>query len=360
MHCASVGEYEQGLPVLQALKKQFPNKPLAISFFSPSGYELLKDKAEVDLVFYLPLDSKSNAQKTLHLLNPSMAVFVKYEFWLQHLEALSARGIPTFLVSGIFRSDQIFFQFYGARFRRVLRGFRHLYVQNQESIDLLKDIEVQDCSMQSDSRFDRVLSRQKQLKSIQKLDWFLGKNKAFVAGSTWPADEELLAELIRQSSKEDRFVIVPHEIHEQQIQKLEQLLGDRPSVRYSSAERADLQQAQVLIVDQMGLLFDCYAYAHAAYVGGGFGKGIHNTLEPAVFGLPIAFGPKHEKFAEAQKLLKLGAARSIANQQELIDFYYMDQEAKRASAAAAKSYVEESSGGAELVAKSIVAILNRE
>ncbi len=354
MHCASVGEYEQGLPIFQQLKKRLPKRKTVISFFSPSGYELLQHQQESDLVLYLPLDTRQNARAFLDQLNPAIAVFVKYEFWINHLLELKDRGIATYLVCGIFRPDQIFFKPYGTLFRTALKSFDQLYVQNRESQQLLGKINLNKVTVSSDSRFDRVLARKSQVAAVPFVEQFLEGKKAFVAGSTWKQDHQLLCPLILKSGPEDLFIIVPHEINEEEIRRCQQSIPEVKSVRSSQKPNsAALKAARVLIVDELGLLFSIYQYAYMAYIGGGFGAGIHNTLEAAVFCLPLVFGPRYQKFQEAVQLIEIAAAVSVQNEEQLQAFFASDNLDLQQRGDRALQYVKSCAGGSETVARDI-------
>lgn len=314
IHCASLGEFEQGRPVIGALRRRYPGAVIVLSFFSPSGYEVRKDYPGADHVFYLPLDTGANAEVFVRLLNPSLAVFVKYEFWYHYLTALQASDIPVLLISAVFREDQVFFKWYGKLFRSLLRRYRHIFVQDAPSLALLKRLNLsENASMGGDTRFDRVLAIASASRSFPVVEEFLEGRKAWVAGSTWPADEQLLAGYFRREPAAFKWIIAPHEIDEGHLRQVEGLFeGD--TVRYSALEqgkRAD--GAKVLLIDNVGMLSGLYRYGFAAYIGGGFNQGIHNVLEAAVFGLPVIFGPRHRKFREAQELMACGAAYTVSD-----------------------------------------------
>lgn len=319
IHCSSLGEFEQGRPLIESLKIRFPSLKIVLTFFSPSGYEVRKNYAGADFIFYLPIDTNQNAKDFIDLINPRMVIFVKYEFWYHYLRNLKKKNIPTYVVSAIFRENQAFFKWYGGWYRRFLLNFEYLFVQNKHSQDLLNKIGIGNVLVTGDTRFDRVAKVASEAKTIPFVEQFCNGEKVIIAGSTWPKDEELLIEYIKQNSQKAKLIIVPHEIDASHIQSILQSLTVE-AVLYSHNQKVDPQNARVLIVDTIGLLSSIYRYGHIAYIGGGFGVGIHNTLEAATFGLPIIFGPNYHKFQEAKDLIALKAAFSINTFDELLDF----------------------------------------
>ena len=309
-HCSSLGEFEQGRPLIESIRKRDPGRNILLTFYSPSGYEIRKDYPGADFVFYLPLDTRRNAKRFFSMLNIEKAYFIKYEFWYHLLSLLKAQNIPTYLVSGIFRKDQVFFRFWGKWFRKILASFDHLFVQQQSSLDLLKSIGIQNVSLTGDTRFDRVRAIVQGIKKDPGFTAFTGSVPIIIAGSTWPQDEELLVRYINQTDRQLKWIIVPHEIHESGITRLAGQIHKKCQ-RYTSLIDCELPQTVVVIVDTIGILSSLYQYAKVAYIGGGFGKGIHNTLEAATFGLPVIFGPKYQKFQEAVDLVATEAAFSI-------------------------------------------------
>ena len=313
-HCASLGEFEQGRPLLEAYRRQHPGTRLVLTFFSPSGYEVRKDWPGADYVFYLPLDSRRHARAFLDAVQPRLVVFVKYEFWYHYLRETARRGIPAVVVSAIFRPEQIFFQPWGGFFRKILRQFTHIFTQNQESAKLLRGIGLANVTVAGDTRFDTVVATATAPPlALPLVDAFVADQvPVLVAGSTWPEDLPVLAPLIEQYQNELRVIIAPHEISEANLRLIENI---RPGhvLRYSRAEAATVAQAQVLLLDSVGLLRQLYRFGQYAYVGGAFGKGLHNTLEAAAFGLPIFFGPKFAKFQEAKDLVELNCAFPVQN-----------------------------------------------
>ena len=309
-HCSSLGEFEQGRPLIESIRKRDPGSNILLTFYSPSGYEIRKDYPEADFVFYLPLDTRKNARRFFSMLNIEKAYFIKYEFWYHLLTSLKSRNIPTYLVSGIFRKEQVFFRPWGKWFRKILVSFDHLFVQQQSSLDLLERIGIQNVSLAGDTRFDRVRAIVHGIKKDPRFTAFAGSTPTIIAGSTWPQDEELLVRFINQTDRPIKWIIAPHEIHESRITRLSGQLN-RKYQRYTSLTDSNLPQTIVIIIDTIGILSSLYQYGKVAYIGGGFGKGIHNTLEAATFGLPVIFGPKYQKFQEAVDLVATQAAYPV-------------------------------------------------
>ena len=353
-HFASLGEFEQGRPVLEALKKAEPETNIIISFFSPSGYEIHKNYPLALAVCYLPLDTTNNATTFIEIIKPKYAVFTKYEYWFYFFRTLHQKHIPLYLISGIFRKNQAFFKFYGGFYRQMLSFITYFFVQNEESKTLLNSLGITQVSVNGDTRFDRVAENAKNKKELKEIEAFCGSSKVLVAGSTWPADEELLNTII-ESYPNWKFISAPHEIAEANLQRLEeQLLGK--TIRYSNLEVHKLTLPQVLIIDNIGLLSSLYAYGTIAYIGGGFGKGIHNTLEAAAFGLPVIFGPNYQKFQEAKDLIELKAGFSISNQAELNDcFKLLQADTENSAGAKAKAYVDSHTGATVQILEKIIA-----
>ncbi len=320
IHVASLGEFEQGRPIIEKLRKTHPEYKLLLTFFSPSGYEIRKDYKGVDYLFYLPLDTPRNARRFLDIAHPEIAIFVKYEYWLNLLRELRRRKTRTFIVSAIFRRNSIFFRPYGGWWRQALETFEVLFVQNEESKELLASLGFDNVLVAGDTRFDRVAEIARAAKHIDIVERFKGDDRLFVAGSTWGPDEELLIRLMNDNP-EVKFIIAPHEMDEGRIARLiEETRGG--TLRYTQCTpRTGYGSRQLLILDTVGLLSSVYGYATWSYIGGGFGVGIHNTLEAATFGLPVAFGPNYEKFKEARDLVTLGAARSISGYEQLRDWF---------------------------------------
>jgi 3-deoxy-D-manno-octulosonic-acid transferase len=313
-HCASVGEFEQARPLIDAIKSRNSNKKILLTFFSPSGFEMGKNYEQADYVFYLPLDGKKNAKKFLDLVQPSLVVFVKYEFWYFYLNSLKARKIPTILIAAAFRSSQPFFKWYGYLHKEILDYFTHIFVHDESSANLLASIGFKETiSVAGDTRYDRVLEISKQAKSFPLIESFKGEKKLLIAGSTWPADEKILIELLPFLPKNWKLVLAPHELDANHLQLMENQFGAE-SIFYSQYKG---EEKRVLIIDNMGILSSIYRYGEIAFVGGGFLKGgIHNTLEPAVFGLPVLFGPVYKKFVEAVELVEHEFGYPIKNAEE--------------------------------------------
>ena len=322
-HCASLGEYEQGVPVIKKIKEEFPDHKIIVSFFSPSGFEVKKNDKLADCTVYLPLDTPKNAKNFIDLLQPSVAIFIKYEFWPNYLFELKKKSIPTILVSGLFRKDQVFFKFYGGFMRRTLNRFSHFFVQDQLSKNLLEQLKISHVSVSGDTRFDRVSD---QLSVYNELDFMaLFKQDLFclVCGSTWPKDESILINYINNFSNNTKFIIAPHEVNNLRIESLKKKLKVK-TVLYSEREKYNISDYQVLIIDTVGLLTKVYSYADVAYIGGGIGmgaNGLHNILEAATFGVPIIIGKNYTNFPEAKKLKKLNGLFSVASPQEFIDIF---------------------------------------
>lgn len=324
MHCASLGEFEQGRPILEALRIQKPEHRLLLTFFSPSGYEVRKNYSGADIICYLPADTPRNAKRFISLVQPEVSIFIKYEFWLNYLYQLRQRKLPHLLVAGIFRPSQPFFKPWGKIFRDALRGYTHLFVQDDVSEKLLSQLGLKNFSAGGDPRFDRVTAIANQHKDLPIAEAFVRNSEAtIVAGSTWPADEQLLIPALSEQLKQrTKLLIAPHELGESHLKSIEQLLADSsiPAdkvIRYSVATPENVVNCQVLIIDNIGMLSALYHFGTIAYIGGGFGKSIHNTLEAAVFSIPVIFGPKHEKFNEALGLLASGGGFCVRSLPEL-------------------------------------------
>lgn len=316
IHCASLGEFEQGRPLIEHLKQTQKCKIL-LTFFSPSGYEIRKNYAHADYIFYLPADTKANALRFLDIVQAQLVIFVKYEFWYNYLTTCFERQIPTILISAVFRENQLFFQPYGKKMKRLLETYTHIFVQNEDSQKLLNRHGIHQVSVVGDTRIDRVLQIAQNAPTFPLIAAFAKGQKILIAGSTWQADEAILNHFINNNKLENwKIIIAPHEIKESNIQRLEQQLF-MPSLRYSNANEQNIQSAKILIINNIGMLSALYQYGTIAYIGGGFGAGIHNTLEPIAFGLPVLFGPKYQKFMEAVQLVAVAGAFSIQNENDL-------------------------------------------
>jgi 3-deoxy-D-manno-octulosonic-acid transferase len=320
-HAASLGEFEQGLPVMEKIKENFPNHKIIVTFFSPSGYEVRKNNSIADVTVYLPLDTKSNAQKFLKLVHPDLVFFIKYEYWPNYLHELKKLNIKTYLISGIFRKNQAFFKWYGGFYRNALNAFDYFFVQNESSKLLLQKLGYKNVKISGDTRFDRVVSILERDNSLDFIKQFKNNTITIVIGSSWPKDESLLVNYINQTNKNVKFIFAPHNIKAEQIQELKNSISKKV-ILFSEKSTIDLSNYDVLIVDTIGILTKIYSYANIAYVGGGFGNpGVHNILEPATFGIPIIVGPNFSHFAEAVALVHQEGCVPIANQNELNDSF---------------------------------------
>ena len=312
-HAASLGEYEQGLPVIERIKEKYPTHKIIISFFSPSGYEVRKNNTLADATVYLPLDSKKNVSRFIQLVHPEIVFFIKYEFWPNYLNELKSQNIPTYLISGIFREKQAFFKWYGGFYRKALDAFTYFFVQNENSLQLLHQLGKENAIVSGDTRFDRVVSILERDNTLDFIAEFKNGTTTVVAGSTWHKDEELLIDFINSNSTDTKYIIAPHNIKQDQIQQLKNNCTKK-IVLYSEKEGKELKDYDVFIIDTIGILTKIYSYADIAYVGGGFGNpGIHNILEPATFGIPIVIGPNYSHFAEAIELVQIGGCISVNN-----------------------------------------------
>ena len=323
-HAASLGEYEQGLPVIEKIKEKYPNHKIVITFFSPSGYEVRKNNTVADVTVYLPLDTKKNAQQFLKLVHPEIAFFIKYEYWPNYLNELKKLETPTYLISGIFRENQMFFKWYGGFYRKALETFTYFFVQNESSKKLLLQLGKTNVAVSGDTRFDRVVAILEKDNSLDFIEAFKNNTLTIVVGSSWPKDENLLVEYINQTTEKVKFIIAPHNIKAEQIQELKNSISKK-TVLFSevgTGRDLSLQDFDVFIIDTIGILTKIYSYADIAYVGGRFGNpGVHNILEPATFGVPIVIGPNFSHFAEATALVNMEGCISIANKNELSDAF---------------------------------------
>jgi 3-deoxy-D-manno-octulosonic-acid transferase len=354
IHCASLGEFEQGRPIIESLKEQMPETRILLTFFSPSGYEVRKNYKEADYIFYLPADTIGNAKRFIKIANPTEVIFVKYEFWFNYIQQLNKRNIPIIIVSAIFRPTQHFFKSYGGWFRKGLARISHFYVQTKESAALLQSIGITNVTISGDTRFDRVAAIAAQCKSFPLIEQFKGNHKIFLAGSSWPIDETLINTLYQEKS-DLKFIIAPHEVHEEHIKAIEKLFSGK-TLRYSQANTTNISQANILIIDSIGILSHLYQYAYMAYIGGAFGKGLHNILEAATFGKPVIFGPNYEKFKEAKDLIANGGAFCIHNAKELIKettLLLSNDQAYNKASQQCLSYVNTMKGATQLIVAAI-------
>jgi 3-deoxy-D-manno-octulosonic-acid transferase len=354
-HCASLGEFEQGRPLIEKFKLLFPESRILLTFFSPSGYEVRKNYRGADLVFYLPIDSPSNAKRFIEIVNPKAAFFVKYEFWFNYLSELKERNVPVYLVSGIFRKDQHFFKPYGGWFREQLNSFSHFYLQDKGSEELLMSIGFSNITVVGDTRFDRVFEISSTVSEIKLVKDFKNEGKLLVLGSSWDQDEDLL---IASGISGYKIVVAPHEISDSRIESIENKFKEkgRSCIRYSKADSSSVSTADVMIIDNIGMLSSLYQYGTIALIGGGFGKGIHNILEAATFGLPVIFGPNYNKFAEAKELIRLGGAFSVNDVSELNNILKLlnDAEVLKTASHVSRNYVKSRTGATSTILSSII------
>lgn len=357
-HAASLGEFEQGRMLIEKVRAEYPQYGILLTFFSPSGYEVRKDYTGADIICYLPFDTLLNAKKFLRLANPSMVFFIKYEFWQNYLSQLQKRNIPIFSVASIFRPGQIFFRSYGATYSNVLHCFTHLFVQNETSRKLLESKSITNVSIIGDTRFDRVLEIRDKSKEIPLVASFVAnkkqKIKILIAGSTWPSDENII---LPYSNKhpEQYLIIAPHVISEDHLQEIEHKIN-RPTIRFSKATPENITKVNCLIIDCYGLLSSIYKYGDIAYVGGGFGVGIHNVPEAAVFGIPTIIGPNNKKFREVQELLKVGGTfeiKSDKDYQDIMQRFIDDDEFLAAAGCKAQTYIQNGAGAVKKVFNAI-------
>jgi 3-deoxy-D-manno-octulosonic-acid transferase len=352
-HCASLGEFDQGLPIMNRLKEKDPSIFLLVTFFSPSGYlNYHKRKHLADFVCYLPLDTPRNSTHFLVHFSPEKIFFVKYEFWGNYILKAKSMGCKLYSVAAIFRPEHRFFKWYGSFFRTILSSFDHFFVQNQQSVELLHSIGVKDVSLSGDTRFDRVVENKLKLHANPVIETFLGTEKAFVMGSSWSVDEAMIVPLINDGSILGKAIIAPHDISEKHLQEIEQRLTVS-HVRYSELDSGVKSDAQVMILDTIGHLASAYAYGKIAYVGGGFTGKLHNILEPAVFGLPVLFGPKHTRFPEAQMYLDAGIGFSVSNSAEFLDAYRMVIESIDVLSEKTALFVEANAGATERIVNAL-------
>lgn len=346
-HCASLGEFEQARPLIEKFRNDMPDRKLVLTFFSSSGYEVRKNYKGVDYVYYLPLDTTTNARDFMNAVNPSLAIFIKYEFWHNYLKILNQNSVPTLLVAANFRENQIFFKSYGFFFKEILRKFSHIFVQNEKSLKLLNGLKLKNVSIAFDTRFDTVVSNKNKALSFPEVEKFINGQKCIVIGSSWLKDEEIFAEIYPEISKY-KLIIVPHEVNQKRIAEIADLFPE--NILLSEFSVDDTKQ-KVMIVDSIGKLTSLYRYADLAYIGGGFGVSIHNVLEAAVYGIPVLFGVNYQKSQEAIDLLNMKAARSIRNSEELkesVDFYSENKNKVNAGSICI-DYVNSNTGGTDVV-----------
>lgn len=356
IHAASLGEFEQGRPIIEALNNKEPSQKIVLTFFSPSGYEIQKNYEYADYIFYLPLDTTKNAKKFVQLIDPEYVIFIKYEFWRNFLNVLKKRNIPTYLASAIFRKNQIFFKWYGQWYRNMLHSFYHFFVQNEESKKLLSKLGFENATVSGDTRFDRVAAIASKAKSFPLIEQFCDNKTTLIVGSSWKADEEILFEFMNDQANDFQIIIAPHEIHQSNIERIVSRLK-KNTLRYSKANEENVKKSVILIIDNIGMLSSIYKYGHIAYIGGGFGSGIHNILEAATFGLPVLFGPNYHKFKEAVDLIKLQGAFVVKDKvtvtKQLLKLL-TDKDYLQEKSLVCKQYVESQKGATTTILESIL------
>lgn len=350
-HCASLGEFEQGRPIIEAFRQQFPNHQVLLTFFSPSGFEIRKNYSGADYIFYLPADTLANARRFVKLVKPEFAVFVKYEFWFNYLRWLQKEQVPVIVVSAIFRPGQRFFKWWGRWQLKMLKSINHFFVQDEASKELLNTVGISQVTVGGDTRFDRVFQISMQKKSFAIIENFIAGKKVVLAGSTWPPDEDIIIDFIRTKPPDTKFIFAPHEVHDERIKSL---IGKISSnvIRFSQANESNIPNTEILIIDNIGILSHLYQYADIAYIGGGFGVGIHNILEAATFGNPIIFGPNFQKFREANELISLGGAFSIQGRRDfsaIITKLLNDKSFRGECSVISKNYVEAKRGATDKI-----------
>ncbi|MND99308.1 3-deoxy-D-manno-octulosonic acid transferase [compost metagenome] len=355
-HSASLGEYEQGLPVIEKIKKKYPSHKIVVTFFSPSGYEVRKNNTVADVTIYLPLDTKNNAKRFLKLVHPELAFFIKYEFWLNYLKELEKSKTPTYLISGIFRDSQMFFKWYGGFYRKALNAFTYFFVQNEKSKQKVESLGFNNVIVSGDTRFDRVNAILERDNHLDYVENFKNNQPTIVIGSSWPKDEVLITEYINQAPENVKFIIAPHNIKQDQISDLLSKIT-KSTVLFSEKENKDLSTYNVFVIDTIGILTKIYSYGTIAYVGGGFGNpGIHNILEPATFGIPIVIGPNYSNFAEAVALVEIGGCLTISTSAELkavFDQLLNDKNFLEEKSKICKSFIQNNKGATETIMKRI-------
>ncbi len=360
VHCSSLGEFEQGRPVIEGIRENNSGVAIVLTFFSPSGYEIRKNYPVADYVFYLPLDTRSQAKRFLDIVHPTIAVFVKYEFWLNYLSEIKKREIPAILMSAKFRKEQLFFKNYGKFYRKAIFAFEHIFVQNEASKNLLNNIGYSQVSVAGDTRFDRVAEIAKNTKQFTDIQDFVGGDFVIVAGSTWEKDETIIAGFFnRHPDKNIKLILAPHEINQHHLEQIKQKFKE-PVLFYTEMEKnIPEKNIRILIIDTIGILSSVYQYGSIAYIGGGFGKGIHNVLEPATFGMPVIFGTNYQKFSEAINLIRLKGGFSIKNETDfnmIVDKFLNDSELLEKTSHISQAFVLENCGAKKMVLDHILNI----
>ena len=355
-HCASLGEFEQGRPLMEEFRKQYPSYKILLTFFSPSGYEVRKNYNGADYIFYLPMDTPGNAKRFLALTNPALVFFIKYEFWFNYIKQIKKNTIPFFIVSSNFRKSQHYFKWYGFWFRKQLKGVSRFFVQNNNSLELLNNIHITNVTVSGDTRFDRVVALAQNTMKLPLIEKFCEGKDIFIAGSTWELDEDILIKLINSEKTKYKFIIAPHMVDKPHIASLVEKIKKGHVVLYSEADPDNVLYAKVLIIDCIGILSNLYRYGKIAYIGGGFGSGIHNILEAATYGMPVIFGPKYHKFTEAVELIEKGGAYCIHNENEFMQVVMdliTNNKQLREKSAIAREYVQNNIGATQIILKEI-------
>jgi 3-deoxy-D-manno-octulosonic-acid transferase len=351
-HAASLGEFEQGRPVIEAYKSKHPEYKILLTFFSPSGYEIRKNYAGADYIYYLPIDTKLNAKKFIRIVNPQVAVFIKYEYWFNYISELYKKNIPIFIVSAIFRADQHFFKPYGAWFRKRLKSITCFFVQNKHSIELLQSIGISNCIVSGDTRFDRVHEIATKAREFPLVEKFVGNKKVLLGGSTWPPDENLILSLKQKYKGSIKIIIAPHEVDPERIDSIKKTFAGFKTVLMSEADEQNIKDQDVLIIDEIGYLSGIYQYCFVAFIGGGFGKGIHNILEAVTFGKPVIFGPNFGKFKEATDLVEKGGAFNVNYEEDLFSVWtklFTEEEFYTSASQTCYGYVKSNTGATQTI-----------
>lgn len=360
-HCASLGEFEQGRPVMEALKSSHPGYKILITFFSPSGYEIRKNYPLANYVFYLPADTPGNAKAFVRNIKPVIAIFVKYEFWFNYFRELKKNGTPLFLISASFRPGQRFFRWYGSWFRKRLHLIDKIFVQEKSSLELLHKAGYRNTILSGDTRFDRVMDTAEKAEDIETVKDFTAGRKVLIAGSTWPKDEELIISWIKNAPEEIKIIIAPHQTDHGHVQQIVNKI-DEPVVLFRDIDAGNKQPARIMVVNTIGILSRIYKYAHIAYVGGAFGIGLHNILEPAAFGIPVVFGPDHSKFWEAGSLAEAGGGFSISGQDgfnAILDELFENPEKYNQACKATRKFMAANRGATDIINLELDKLLNK-
>jgi len=354
-HAASLGEFEQGRPVIEGYKKKYPDHKILLTFFSPSGYEIRKNYPEADFIYYLPIDTPKNARKFINVVKPEKVVFIKYEFWFNYLKILKKENIPVYIVSAIFRQDQHFFKWYGSWFRKQLKNIMWFFVQNEDSKGLLNSIGITNVTVSGDTRFDRVNKIASQKKNFPFIEKFASGHKVLLAGSSWPSDEKLLVNFSNRNPENLKIIIAPHEIHKERIQNIQTEFSRFNPILFSEANEQNIISSTILIIDGMGFLSSLYQYCDIAFIGGGFGKGIHNILEAVTFGKPVLFGPNYNKFSEAVNLIQKGGAFSVDENSfvSTVNKLFLDKGFYQQTSDVCRKFIAENTGSTEIILNNI-------